>query len=319
MVILYTVIIILIVLAIIWCIACTCGNQNGGFFSMNPFKNRYKNNFTSASSIDPKQLPLKKAIITNSSTIPPQFLPKNAASHAILANNISNLQGKVEPEMFGYFFPKDESSTMKKLMDNTTCTGYGENVTCKPNKPTIAPNKDAATAMPTISQQTLTNTGTFNSLYGNSSGSPFNANVASSVYGNISDGNSMAISASKIASAEQELWMANRLSDGQVSMDNLDLAPLAILAAPTINYESYLDSLVIDERLLNNHSNWVHEMLPWAGTAQMVDTIDEAVSNSVPWTGLRRPQSVAQDSSALYQTELDAKSFINNPKFVFNT
>jgi hypothetical protein len=133
------------------------------------------------------------------------------------------------------------------------------------------------------------------------------------VYGKISDGNSMMIPTEKIAAAEQELWMANRLSAGQVSLDNLNYAGLDNLNTNTnIDYESYLDNMVIDERLTKNHSNWVNEMLPWSGTAQTVDNIDEALTNSLPFVGFSRPQAIAQDPSALFQTEIGAADLIGN-------
>lgn len=123
---------------------------------------------------------------------------------------------------------------------------------------------------------------------------------------------SMSIPMEKIAAAEQELWMANRLSAGQVSLDNLNYAKLDIFADTIIDYDAYLDNMVIDERLSSNHSNWVNEMLPWSGTAQTVDNIDEALTNSLPFVGFSRPQAVAQDPSALFKTEIDASNLIGN-------
>ena len=96
------------------------------------------------------------------------------------------------------------------------------------------------------------------------------------------------------------------------SLDNLNYAGLDLLADTVIDYESYLDNMVIDERLLHNHSSWVNEMLPWSGTAQSVDNIDEALTNSFSFVGFSRPQSIAQDPSALFQTEADASTFIGN-------
>jgi hypothetical protein len=70
--------------------------------------------------------------------------------------------------------------------------------------------------------------------------------------------------------------------------------------------------MVIDKRLSSNHNSWVNEMLPWSGTAQSVDNIDEALTNSFSFVGFSRPQAIAQAPSALFQTEADASTFIGN-------
>ena len=142
--------------------------------------------------------------------------------------------------------------------------------------------------------------------------------TCSKTYGHISDGNSTSVSTGKIATAEQEMWMANRFSDGGIKMEKVGTAP-ADDGSPSDDYDSYVQHLVIDNRMRDNHNKWTSEMLPWAGTAMSVDNIDEAVANSLPFQGLRRPQAIVQDSNALYKTEIDASDFINNPKFRFNT
>ena len=143
--------------------------------------------------------------------------------------------------------------------------------------------------------------------------------TCSKTYGKISDGNSTSLPAGKIATAEQEMWMANRFSDGGIKMESVGTASSSQDGSPHGDYNSYIEHLVADNRLRDNHNKWTSEMLPWSGTAMSVDNIDEAVANSVPFQGLRRPQSVVQDSNALYKTEIDASDFINNPKFRFNT
>lgn len=124
----------------------------------------------------------------------------------------------------------------------------------------------------------------------------------------------------KISTAEQEMWMANR-NDPSVKMDN-NLGSSLGAANSNLNadYNSYINSLVVDERTLDNHLKWANEMLPWSGTARTVDNMDEALSNSgINWLGLRRPQPIAQSNESLFVTELGPKDFINNPKFNFKS
>lgn len=315
------IVVILIIIILFVAIFAVIYNQRNSPFNMNFFRsknlNQHKNHFSSSApnAVSPLAIKPKDAVIdgsTSAANMPSQFLPKNAANRAAIANNIQNLQGKVDKDYYGKFFQSGGSA----LPPDTKCYGYGSDAVC------VSGGAPATTApATTASAPTATgvaNASNFNSLYGNSTGNPFNATYGSNVYGNISDGNSMLIPMEKIADAEQELWMAYDLSAGQVALDNLDLAGLGLLAQPMLDYDSYLDSLVIDDRMLSNHSNWVNEMLPWAGTAQMVDTIDEALVNSLDWRGLRRPQAVTQDSNSLFQTEIGASDLIGHPKFSFN-
>jgi hypothetical protein len=120
----------------------------------------------------------------------------------------------------------------------------------------------------------------------------------------------------RIATAEQEMFMADRLSNGETGIDPSlgsggDYGPKG-------DYESYVKSLVADERLQENHRKWVSEMMPWSGTARNVDTIDEAMANSLDFRGLRRPQAIVQGSDALFKTEIDATDLIDNKPFRFN-
>jgi len=124
----------------------------------------------------------------------------------------------------------------------------------------------------------------------------------------------------KISTAEQEMWMANR-NDPSVQMDN-NLGSSINSSNTNLNadYNSYINSLVVDDRTLDNHLKWANEMLPWSGTARTVDNMDEALSNSgINWLGLRRPQPIAQSNESLFVTELGPKDFINNPKFNFKS
>lgn len=206
-------------------------------------------------------------IIDNSQDVPYQFMPNNVQKRAELARNINKLQGNVDKEMFGYFFPEDGGVDLN--MPDKHCTGFGENAKCDEFYKYIL--KDG------------------NKPQGSTSG--------------------------KIEAAEQEMFMADMLSNGETGMDPL----LGISGGdylPKGDYNSYVESLVADDRLRDNHRKWVSEMLPWSGVAKKVDTLD--IGDYVNFVGLRRPQAVVQDAAALLKTEVSASDLINNKPFRFN-
>jgi len=132
----------------------------------------------------------------------------------------------------------------------------------------------------------------------------------------LKDQNNGKQSSGRIETAEQEMFMASRMSNGESSTD----LPLGMVPdfLPKGDYGSYVESLVVDDRLRDNQRKWVSEMLPWSGTASMVDNLDEAVANSLDFRGLRRPQAIVQGADALFKTEIDATDLINNKPFRFN-
>lgn len=85
---------------------------------------------------------------------------------------------------------------------------------------------------------------------------------------------------------------------------------------PGLDYNSYVTDMVLDPRTRLNHQHWAREMAPYSGTAMMVDDMDEALEATTSFTGLRRPQAVAQDNP-WQLTERDANTFIGNTKFNF--
>lgn len=85
---------------------------------------------------------------------------------------------------------------------------------------------------------------------------------------------------------------------------------------PGMDYNSYVADMVIDPRTRLNHQNWAREMAPFSGSTMIVDDLDEALEAGTHFTGLRRPQAVAQDNP-WQLTERDANTFIGNTKFNF--
>jgi len=299
------IIIILIVAIVLYC--CFSGNSfnNNGQFSFNS-----RNLFTNTS---PDVELMQKALNigpNHSGTIPSQLTDP---AHIQLSNKIVALQGKPINKDLYNAITKPTTTATTAPTTKTAATTTATAPTMATSSPTITSIRNAAANAKAASTSNAgLNSTNFNSLYGNSSGSSFNAAYGPSTYGNISNGNSMMVPMEKIAAAEQELWMANKLSAGQVSMDILNYSGLDLLADTNIDYESYLSNMVIDKRLSSNHNSWVNEMLPWSGTAQSVDNIDEALTNSFSFVGFSRPQAIAQAPSALFQTEADASTFIGN-------
>lgn len=119
----------------------------------------------------------------------------------------------------------------------------------------------------------------------------------------------------KIETAEQEMFMADRLSNGETGID-----PLLGLSGgdylPKGDYGSYVESLVADDRLRDNHRKWVSEMLPWSGVSKNVDTLD--VGDYVNFVGLRRPQATTVGSDSLFIQEIGPEDLIHNKPFRFN-
>lgn len=348
------IIIVIVIIMIAVCVLLYC--KNGKFNQMMGFNmGMFKNNF-SGPPTDPFREATAQALWNGPTTIPSSILNQNWNAENTLAAikgkqftkefyhellNTANAKHseKIIPSEHlskdTFAASKDSSIAAKlkgmdpsiaaklKSMDPSTVAklkGMDPSTLAKlkgmdPRSTSVDPRSDPKSVI----AAGLANTGTFNSLYGSSGNSPYNAafNPTTNTYGKISSGDVSTIPIEKIAAAEQELWMANWLSAGEVSLDNLDLVGIGIIAKPTIDYETFLDNLVIDERLLHNHSSWVNEMLPWSGTAKSVDNIDEAMANSLPFVGLRRPQAVVQSPDALFQTEIDASYLAGNAPFNF--
>lgn len=124
------------------------------------------------------------------------------------------------------------------------------------------------------------------------------------------------------AEAERELWYAASEADAAGGFDSA-LAQDAQAdpfqyhaAAPSIDYGDYTKSLIIDERMAQNHAAWVKEMKPFSGVAMRVDDLDEASEASTEFLGLRRPQPVAVNNP-LQLTERDESTYAKNPSFRF--
>lgn len=112
-----------------------------------------------------------------------------------------------------------------------------------------------------------------------------------------------------VEKAMRESWFAAPFSDATTHNYDVDLGYSAGEDAmqyhqpePGIDYDRYVTDLVVGPRMRENHSRWVQEMKPWSQGVLKVDTLE--VENYLPFTGLRRPQPVAQ-YNPLQLTEVD--------------
>lgn len=137
------------------------------------------------------------------------------------------------------------------------------------------------------------------------------------------DRSGSAINPEAMSEAERSAWTATTEASGcsrfdaEVAHDATGDAMQYHSTEPPIDYNAYVSDLVLDPRTRDNHAKWVAEMLPFSGTAMMVDNMDEAMEASTNFVGLRRPQAVLQYNPQQL-TERDTGTFSGNKKFIFN-
>jgi hypothetical protein len=317
-----TCIIIILVIIIIIIIAGACyygynGQQNyvyydgvkyyrgkNGFFNKNK---RGKNN----------RFDNMNGVISNVQHVPPPLQPQNVWKKSVMDNNIDSLRGS-DPKLFNYIYPKNGGNNL--TIPDKNCVGFGENTSCEDFYDYIE-NSERDNYVPNNYVDLYKNNKKINHLInedfrdiGRDMGRDRRDMDRDRMQLLKNNQHDSTISA-KISSAEQELYMANR--NNSTDYRDRDFgSSLLVNNTQESNYAKYLDSLVIDERTMENHLKWANEMTPWSGTARGIDDLDEAMGQ-VNFVGLRRPQPISQSSDALFITEIGAKDFINNPKFNF--
>jgi hypothetical protein len=308
-----TCIIVILVIIIIIIIAGACyygynGQQNyvyydgvkyyrgkNGFFNKNKRKNNGFNNGMAN-------------VISNVQHVPPPLQPQNVWKKSVMDQNINMLQGsETDPQLFNFIYPKNGGDNL--IIPNKKCVGYGENTVCGDFYDYIG-NNGESTFVPNNYVDLYENNKKINNLVNKD----FRDLDRNSKHLDKELKRDNTISA-KISSAEQELYMANR--NNSTDYRDKDFGS-SLVGAPASDYSKYLDSLVIDDRTMQNHLKWANEMAPWSGTARGIDTMDEPMANAISFVGLRRPQPISQSSDSLFITEIGAKDLINNPKFNFN-
>lgn len=82
--------------------------------------------------------------------------------------------------------------------------------------------------------------------------------------------------------------------------------------APDIDYNTYMMTQNLDQRVMDNQRRWQQEMSPWSAGPMTVD-YDLDMEAYLPFQGLQRPQGVPQ-SNPFFVTEIGPKdTAVNNP------
>jgi hypothetical protein len=82
----------------------------------------------------------------------------------------------------------------------------------------------------------------------------------------------------------------------------------------TGDYNAYVTEVIADDRMLQNHAEWVKEVKPFSQTSMVIREFD--IEPSINFVGLRRPQAVAVYNPTQL-TELSPEDLAPNPKFDF--
>jgi len=124
-----------------------------------------------------------------------------------------------------------------------------------------------------------------------------------------------------ITAADQAQWFSS-LESGSIGQYNTERAfdssndAVGYHESSPIEYNDMITATVLDPRAVENHAKWAESMIPWAGVSTSPDTLDEVLEATTNFTGLRRPQPIAQ-YNALQVTERDTQTFLGNHKFNF--
>lgn len=126
---------------------------------------------------------------------------------------------------------------------------------------------------------------------------------------------------SQIRQAENEMWFDQAMSlwpghfDSEVMGDcTKEVIQYHTKPQPFDNV-SYITDQIVNDRIRQNHSEWVEEVKPWAGTASGAGNVDFAPGNYIHFQGLRRPRGV-QQIDPWQVTELDEYDLEENRPFV---
>jgi hypothetical protein len=125
----------------------------------------------------------------------------------------------------------------------------------------------------------------------------------------------------KIASAEAEMYtdLYYSLAPGHFNTEDMGDCTKEALnyykKTEPFDNNAYILDQIVDERILQNHKEWVEEVTPWAGTASMVGASDFNAGDYISFQGLRRPRGVAQ-VNPWQITEVTEYDLADNKPFV---
>jgi hypothetical protein len=136
------------------------------------------------------------------------------------------------------------------------------------------------------------------------------------------DSKKSAFKANRLADAELEMYydIVTSVNPGHFDSENLGDCTKELMQyykkdAPFDN-NAYLTDQILDDRIRKNHSQWVDEVTPWAGTASIVGASEFNAGDYIDFRGLRRPRGVAQ-IDPWQITEVDESQLEGNKPFTF--
>lgn len=125
----------------------------------------------------------------------------------------------------------------------------------------------------------------------------------------------------RLAQAESEMYYdsMNTINPGHFNSETMyecskELSNYYKPSEPFDN-TAYLTDLIVDDRIRKNHSEWVTEVTPWAGTASIVGATEFNAGDYLNFQGLRRPRGV-QQVDPWQITEVDEEQLLDNKPFV---
>ena len=125
----------------------------------------------------------------------------------------------------------------------------------------------------------------------------------------------------KLAQAELEMYYDsnNTINPGHFNSESIyecskEISNYYKPSEPFDN-TAYLMDMVVDERIKKNHSEWVTEVTPWAGTATIVGSDEFSAGDYINFQGLRRPRGV-QQIDPWQITEIDEEQLADNKPFM---
>jgi len=127
--------------------------------------------------------------------------------------------------------------------------------------------------------------------------------------------------ADRLAQAESEMYydLINTINPGHFNSESIYECSKEISSyykpSEPFDNTAYLTDLIVDDRIKKNHSDWVTEVTPWAGTASIIGASEFSAGDYINFQGLRRPRGV-QQIDPWQVTEIDEEQLMDNKPFV---
>lgn len=125
----------------------------------------------------------------------------------------------------------------------------------------------------------------------------------------------------RLAQAESEMYYDsnNTINPGHFNSENIYECSKEISSyyKPNEPFDNtaYITDQIVDDRIKQNHKDWVAEVTPWAGTASMVGASEFNAGDYINFQGLRRPRGV-QQIDPWQVTEVDEDQLADNKPFM---